>query len=1102
MIAFVTLWLAAAGLMAAEYHGTVKAGGLPLPGATVTVGQNGKTVAATTDERGEFRFANLPADVWTFEVEMVGFETLKREVTIGPGAPAPSWEMRFLPVQAPAGRQPATASAPERTFQRLSVNQASQNGTAANGDGAIKSEELPDLTQSAANSFIVQGSMSSALGLGPENDWGPRFGMEPGMPGMMGPAGMLPGGPGTDGPAMGQGMPSGGARAGPGGDFGRPGFGGPGGPGMGPGGGMGPGMGGPPRQGRGWGGRPPAGGPDWRARRGAMAFGNRRRNPANSYMFGGHFSLNNSALDARTFSVTGAELNKPAYANARGGFMFGGPLRIPKLVSAERRILFSFNYEMQRNRTGTVSNPVNMPTTLERAGDFSQSSIAGAPFTIYDPATGAPFPGNVIPQSRISSTASTLLKYFPDPNLPYAVRNYQISLNGLNNSQNLNARLSNIRIGTRDRLNFGIGYQGSDSVTTNLFQFIDTGAGSGINVRMGWSRTIAPTVTNNAYITFSRMRQEALPYFSNREDVAALADIAGTSEQARNWGPPNLSFTNYGGLTDGNYSLNRNQTVSVGNSLIWVRGAHNMTFGGGYRRQQINQLADANGRGTYGFTGLATSLLVNGVAQSGTGYDLADFLLGVPATSSIRYGNPDKYFRGAGYDVFLNDDWRVNSRFTLVAGLRWEYAAPMTELYNRLVNLSIAPAFAGIVAVKPGETSLPDALIHPDRNNFSPRVGFAWRPKGDRSLVVRGGYGIYCNTSVYGIVAGNMAQQPPFAQSLSVTSSAGNLLNIQNAFLLASALSNTNTYAVDPNYRIGYAQTWSLSVQHDLPFSMFGTVGYLGTKGTRLDQQFIPNSVPPGAAESALPHSFIYETSNGNSIYHAAQFQLNRRFHSGVMWRASYQLSKSIDNAGAGGRGQANTPVAQNWLDLSAERALSSFDARHNLGLQLQYSTGMGVAGGTLMNGPKGALLKDWTFSAGVTVRSGNPLTATVGGNRSQVGGTAVTNTVRADATGLPVSAEGQLFNTAAFAQPTAGLWGNAGRNTIPGPAIFSLDGSVGRVFRLGERRSIDLQLQSQNLLNHVTITGWGTLLGSNTYGLATNAAPMRRMTALLRFRF
>jgi hypothetical protein len=283
---------------------------------------------------------------------------------------------------------------------------------------------------------------------------------------------------------------------------------------------------------------------------------------------------------------------------------------------------------------------------------------------------------------------------------------------------------------------------------------------------------------------------------------------------------------------------------------------------------------------------------------------------------------------------------------------------------------------------------------------------------------------------------------------------------------------------------------------------MFATAGYLGTKGTRLDQQFIPNSVAPGATVSLLPDYFIYETSNGNSIYHAAQFQLNRRFRSGIMANAGYQFSKSIDDAGTGGRGQGNTPVAQNWLDLAAERGLSSFDARHNLNLQFQYSTGMGKSGGTLVNGWKGALMKDWTIGGNVNVRSGSAFTATVGGSRSQVSGTAVSNTLRANATGLPVEADGMLFNTAAFSAPLAGQWGNAGRNTIPGPITSSLNASLGRIFRLGERRSADLQVQAQNALNRVTITNWGTVLGSTNYGLATSAAAMRKITLSLRFRF
>ncbi len=1103
-------FLAAVSLPASEYRGAIRAAGLPLPGATVTATQGAKKLATTTDDRGVFHFADLPDGAWTLAVEMVGFERLTREVGVASDAPSPVWDLQYLSEQAllaslgvGAGEAPehgpASPVGQRQGFQRLQVNQTSD--TAGSADGALKTEEIADLTQNSANSFLVQGSMSSALGLGVQNDWGPRGpGMDmPGGPGMGmgmgmgGPGG--PGGPGGGGP--------GGGRGGPGGPGGAAFAGGPG--GGGPGGGFGGGPGGPGGPGGGPGGG--RGGPDWMGRPNAMAFGNGRRDPRSMYQFGATFSLDNSALDARSFSVTGANLGKPPYANGRGSLNFGGPLRIPKLVSASRLILFSVNYQFTRNRTGSTSNPVNMPTALERTGDFSETLLSGSAVSIHDPTTGAPFPDNRIPSSRINPASAALLEYFPLPDLASAAQNYQTSLIGLNNSQNLNARVSNIRIGGKDRLNFGLGYQGSNTITPNLLQFADTGSGSGINANLAWSHAFTSHLTNNLQYTFSRMRQQTDPYFANRTNVAAELGIEGTSQTATNWGPPNLSFTNYGGLTDANSSLNRNQTSSVANSLMWVHGAHNFTFGGDYRRMQFNVFSDSNGRGSYTFNGSATSLLVDGVAQSGTGYDLADFLLGMPTTASIRYGNPDNYFRGAGYDGFVNDDWRIASRLTLLAGLRWEYATPVTELYDRLTNILLGPGDATIQQIEPGQSStdygsLPNALIRPDRNAFAPRLGFAWRPLTKGSLVVRGGYGIYHNTSVYNTIASNMAQQPPFAESLSVAASQTTPLDIRTAFLAASASGAGSTYAVDPNYRIGYAQSWNLTVQRDLPGSMFATVGYLGTKGTRLDQQFIPNSVAPGATESAYPHRFTYETSNGNSIYHAAQFQLNRRFHSGIMWHANYQFSKSIDDAGTGGRGQGNTPVAQNWLDLDAERGLSGFDARHNLNLQVQYSSGMGAAGGTLINGWKGTLLKDWTVATSVNVHSGNPFTATVGGNLSQIGGTAVSNTVRAEATGLPIEAAGMRFNTAAFTDPAAGSWGNAGRDTIPGPTIFSLDSQLGRVFRLGERRSADFQVQATNMLNHVTITSWGTVLGSDTFGLASNAAAMRKVTASVRFRF
>jgi hypothetical protein len=539
----------------------------------------------------------------------------------------------------------------------------------------------------------------------------------------------------------------------------------------------------------------------------------------------------------------------------------------------------------------------------------------------------------------------------------------------------------------------------------------------------------------------------------------------------------------------------------VGNSLLLVRGSHNITFGADYRRQQMNRLSDTNARGVYTFTGSITA------ATAGTGgLDLADFLLGRPYTSSIRYGNGDLYFRSAAFGANVSDDWRVNARLTLNFGVRYDYSTPTSELYNRMVNLDIASGYAAIAQVQPGQSgpysgAFTRSLVDPDRNNFSPRVGLAWKPFSKHSTVVRLGYGVYYNTQVYTSIAGNMAQQPPFSRTLQVATSAANVLTLQNGFTASSSQGLTNTYAIDPRYQIGYAQTWNFSIQQNLPASLVAVATYLGTKGTRLDQQFLPNSTPPGvAATSAAPSGYTYEQSNGNSVYNSATLQLMRRFRRGLGARVSYTHAKSFDDAGTGGR----AVVAQNYLNLAAERALSNFDQRHNFSLNWHYSSGTAIRGGALMNGWKGKLLRDWTVMNSFMIRSGTPLTATAGGTRSITGGTGVSGSVRADATGLPIEATSTspYFNTAAFAQPASGSWGSAGRNTIPGPTTFSLNASLGRSFAVGERRNIELRMEANNVLNRVTITGFGTTVGSSTFGVASAAADMRKMTASLRFRF
>ncbi len=396
------------------------------------------------------------------------------------------------------------------------------------------------------------------------------------------------------------------------------------------------------------------------------SFGNSVRNGRTVYNGNLGFTLDNSVWDAQSYSLTGLQTPKPAFARGHVNASFGGPLKIPKLFSGKGGT-FTINYQAGRTRNGSNLD-VTVPAALERAGDFSQTVVQG-PVTVYDPLSGAPFAGNRIPVSRLDPTALSLAAYYPVPNAAGSRLNYQTPIVSVSNQDNLNSRL-NQQLNKKDRLSGSIGFQRSDTRTPNAFGFVDGGTNNGLNVNLSWNHTFNKRLINNVGFTFSRSRTELSPYFADRTNVAAELGIQGTSSLPLNWGPPNLGFTNFTMLTDGNASLSRNQTSALNDGVIVTRAKHQFNFGGDFRRQQINPLADANGRGTFTFTGLGTSL--NGAG----GYDFADFLLGQPDTASVRFGNADKYFRTWKIDGYATDNWQVTSALTVNMGVRYDYSAP------------------------------------------------------------------------------------------------------------------------------------------------------------------------------------------------------------------------------------------------------------------------------------------------------------------------------------------------------------------------------------------------------------------------------------------
>lgn len=1094
LLAWLTLLFFAAGLHAQS--GFVRSGNQPIPGATVTATQGETTFSTVTDGDGHYTFPPLTAGTWNVEVQMFGFQDLKQDVDYASTTKPVNFSLqlqesqtlqRFRQMVQSAGStgtggggRSAPASAANQAAQLESMIQT-QAPVAAPATGAGDSNE----------SFIIQGSLSQGLNPGGQADADaiPQFG--PGM-GMNGPGG--PNGPGSQIAGFGQ---QGGAGA-PGGGFGGPGGGGFGGGGFGgPGGGRG-------------------GQPGQRAQNGGQRgqFGNRRQQ--NQIRGQLSFTLNNSIWDAKPFSLTGQSLPEPAYAQSRFSLNVGGPLVIPKLIKDPSTFFFlSYFGTRQRNPYSAVAT---VPTDLEREGNFSQSvqgTSTGGGVTgvqIFDPATHQPYPGNIIPASQISPIALGLMAYIPHANQAGLVNNYQYLASPVNDTNNVGFRIQR-NITKKDRLAFNMNYQNRDGQNAQPFQFFDALSGWGFNGQLQYTRTISATLINNLRLIFNRNVNQTIPYFSYGVNVAAELGIQGTSTNPANYGPPNLNFTNFGALSDGTPILTRNHSDEAGDTFSMIRGRHNVQLGIDYRRNDLSTVSDSNGRGTFNFTGTATSQFVDGVAVPGTGFDFADFLLGYPQSSSIRYGEPATYFTNNVYSAFATDNFQVSSNLTVTLGLRYEFFSPFTEKYGQMANLDIGPGFATVAVVTPGTVGpysgqFPAGLIEPDYKDFSPRVGIAWKvPHQQKSTLLRAGYGIYYNGQAYFKFPSNLAQQPPFATSSSVNSSPANLLTLAEGFTTVTADDVTNTYAVEKNYRTPYAQTWNASLQHDLGKGLFVNLTYIGTKGTGLDVLIVPNQGPPGTFHSFTSSNitgYTYDESNGNSTFNALQTQLTQRFRKGISFTAFYQYGKSIDNSSSFG-GAGNT-VAQNWLDISAERGLSSFDRR-------QVFTGTWIltspiASGTSRVAPsswQGRAFKDWTLSGGLTAETGTPLTARVLGNQStnlaQTGGV---GSGRADTTGLPVEDGSGLFNLDAFAVPPSGQFGNAGRNTIPGPGMVALNLTFGRAFQIGgeTRRRLEFRWEATNVLNQVNYTNLYTVVNASNYGLPAAASSMRSMDINVRYRF
>jgi hypothetical protein len=410
-------------------------------------------------------------------------------------------------------------------------------------------------------------------------------------------------------------------------------------------------------------------------------------------------------------------------------------------------------------------------------------------------------------------------------------------------------------------------------------------------------------------------------------------------------------------------------------------------------------------------------------------------------------------------------------------------------------------------------TAYPVTLVNPDRNNFAPRIGVAWKPF--KNTVVRAGYGINYNTGAYQNIVQNLAFQPPFSITQTNVQSASTALTLQNGFPATPPGTITNNYGIDPNYRLGYVQIWNLDIQQELRPTLILNLDYTGTKGTALDILEAPNRTATGIRIPGEP-VFYWQDSVGDSTAEAGSVRLRKRLNRGISVGGTFTWSKALDDASTIGQGiglvNANgqvtgqTSVAQNPFNLTAERGLSSFDQRLRFTGDYLWQLPFGHDKRWLNNaGLARNLLGDWQWSGDWTIASGLPFTPRVLGSVTDVN-SGVNGTLRADVTGQPVYLSNPTtatwFNTGAFVAPPLGQYGDARRNSIIGPGQLLFDMALTKVIPLKESRNLELRMQASNVFNRPQFQTIDTIVNSPTFGQVIGVGAMRTILMTARFRF
>jgi Carboxypeptidase regulatory-like domain/TonB dependent receptor-like, beta-barrel len=811
----------------------------------------------------------------------------------------------------------------------------------------------------------------------------------------------------------------------------------------------------------------------------------------------------NDALAARNyFSTTKVRLNRNQF-----GANLGGPIR-------KNKAFFFFNWESGRQVQGTSGQLLSIPPLAFRTGDFSALLPSG--IIIKDPATGQPFLNNQIPANRRDPKATTFLSFTPAPNRSsnaMGANNFLTSNLSTETSEDQYVGRVDYMLSSTDTMSARYMY---DELTTPneppLFgndENINTGKGQ--NLVINWTHTFSPRFVSNMSVGWNRFFEHQVFGTTNNPeyDIACgRMHLPKVACDPFNYGPPNIQ-AGYSvfRVRDNGPRDRMNQRWSVDQKNSVRLGRHLMDFGGSAYRLNWTFDEVVFPRGVYRFDGAQTTPANTSPTAA---HQFADFLLGSAHAVTLSPTPFDIHENSWNTNLYIQDNWRLSNNLTLTLGLRWDlFMRPIQEegtIANYFMDSHGGLIASGKFLIQDRPSGWPESLVFNDYRDFGPRLGLAWMP--GTGTVVRAGFGLYFSPEISNSYT-NMGLNAPYNEFVNVVASQsapidyGNDVAIDALFTGAGAL---GAFGVDPHLRDSRAFDWNLTIERSLPANIFMNIGYVGTHGSRLTNQWDANrainpSLPgtPIVRPNAGFGAITVAGAIGTSDYHSLQLQVLRRVGTGLNVMAAYTFAKSLGDTDGGNFGSANgANRIQDIFNLGAARSIQSFDIRHRLSASVQYDIPFFSHGTGLVHHVFGG----WLVNAIVTAQTGIGNGVRYGNDTSNTGVGSLPDLI-ADPV-LPRSERSvkRWFNTAAFVAPPPGRFGNSSRLNFHNPGVNSVDFMVAKRFALRENVNATFRAEFFNLLNHTNLTGVDNSLTSPGFGTITSAADPRIIQFGLKLNF